>query len=192
MMNDKFKQIETPTQPANPINQPPRSNKKKVVLIVSGALLLIIIAAFTTAVILQNSLGNSSSNTSNDEQANKELSIKQQLAAAYKSSVNEEVDFVSEPVVQESPVEGYKTARISTQSDEGLASLAYFYLVPEESWKFFVISDNQTVQDCDEYNNDDLVNSFVGFTCKEGEKKSFVKLPEAVDETDQPAGDSGG
>ncbi len=161
---------------------------KKLLYGVLGLLVVVVIAA-GTAFTLSKLVGSNTdsdttatSNTANDDAALAlTLALTKQLTDVYKqSSADASQDVVlGAPNVQESATEGYKNARadiVAPESSEPL--MAIFYQTPDSTWHFFTATKDQDALGCAEYNTEDLVNAFIGFTCiDETGEASYVERP---------------
>jgi|GEM_PF-2170080 hypothetical protein len=169
--------------------KPPKVRSKKSIFITIGILIVLVIAA-ATAYLLNANLGTRGDAPSNQSETT-QVTLKSQLEEAYKNSEKNtgEILFLTEPIVNDSANEGYKNARVGVANFEEKMTNSHFYQTPDETWHFFVITDNQGAIDCAEYNSEDLVNAFMGFTCWDNSQdaSSFVEKDDPVFEIEPGA-----
>lgn len=134
-----------------------------------GLVLVVAIAAATVFILSQ---------VSEPEEAPKttEQTLADSLSDAYRAGGGNG-NFFGEPVVQSSATDGYKNAhvKIDDGSEPNERPTAFFYQAPDGSWQFLTTAKNQDSLSCDLYNTEVLVNAYLGFTCKDGSKSSFVE-----------------
>jgi len=88
-----------------------------------------------------------------------------------------------DPVVQDSGTPDYKNANLKISDiDYSDSLLGLFYRKADGDWNYFKTTDDQYKIDCSEYNNEDLINSFLGVPCwdSDNEVSSFVDQPTQV------------
>ena len=133
------------------------------------------------------------------DQVVKEVPLSQKLLELYQnsSSGGDQNGLLNEATVQKSGVVGYNNARakvVGGEADDG--SFAHFYQTTDGNWYFFTVSKDQDKIACSDYDTDDLINAFIGFTCWDTaiESSSFVAHPQPIiNEADQQSdGASGG
>ena len=88
-----------------------------------------------------------------------------------------------DPLVQDSGTPGYENAHLKVSDiDNNTSFVGLFYRKTDGDWKYFKTAEDQNKIECSEYNNEDLINSFIGFTCWDSSKKvsTFVSRPAQV------------
>lgn len=176
---------------------PARKSRKVLVIVISIAAVLIIAVGVVLALKFFHGSANVDKTSNSDlDQTATASALESQLKAAYEVGVESsgEVTFISDPVVQDSPMKGYKIARVYVPDTNGVSTMtALFYQASDQRWVFFKVAASQNVILCSDYDSDDLISAFTGFTCQdEAGEDSFVSHPSSVDNLDEPAGGSGG
>lgn len=166
-------------------------SKKRIIYVVLGALLVIIVASATAYILSQVS------ESSSDKTPTSEVPLSQKLTELYMNSDGAVQNAsLNKAVVQKSAIDGYNNAyaKISGSGFDS-SSVAYFYQTTDSSWHFFTVSKDKNKIACSEYNSDDLINAFIGFTCWDTANNisSFVEHPQTItNEADQGPGEIGG
>jgi len=103
---------------------------------------------------------------------------------AYATKVTNDTDLLfSNLIVQTNGTEGYKNSFVNVSDlDSSVISKGLFYKKKDSNWTYFKTTDDQNKINCSEYNNEDLINSFVGVPCWDNSTNvsSFVSKPPQV------------
>ena len=123
-------------------------------------------------------------NCANQSDFNKNTEDMKPFIDAYATKVTNDKDLLfSNLIVQTSGAEGYKNAHINVSDlDSSIISKGLFYRKADGDWNYFKTTDDQNKIECNDYNNEDLINSFLGVPCwdSDNEVSSFVDQPAQV------------
>lgn len=143
---------------------------KKLLYIIISILAVVIVAAGTAFVLLNLPKPSTAENVDNSTQG--------QLTRLLQSSNSDKKSASIESLeITSSGTADYKNAKAKLVSDR--AEYALFYQTPDSTWHYFTVTENQDMLSCSDYNSDDLLNSYVGFTCQNTttNKSSYVEKP---------------
>jgi len=131
-------------------------------------------------------------NCANQSDFSKNTENMKSIIDAYATKVTNDKDLLfSNLIVQTSGTEGYENAHLNVSDlDISIISKGLFYRKKDSNWSYFSVTSDQDKISCSDYDNDDIINAYVGFTCQDTDKNksSYVQraIPEVINNDLEP------